>query len=159
MEDNANNYQFAVIEYYTDLLKYSYLKDNQDLGINARNKVIAKYNRLLQEEKVSEMRSYLTHIGNDEVLAASMAASYIFNLETSSPMLITYANTCVYIALRKQFLNIDADPLQIVSTFDPFIWNNDNIQTYANAVLEYNKCFAMLTRAMKSIKDQTQVKN
>lgn len=157
MKENINTYESELLDYYTDLIKHTYLKENTSLGINARNKIIAQYNRLMQEEKIADMNSLITRIGNKATLTAVSTTSYINTVEKNSPLLTVYANVRIYVALKKQFLNEEVDPLHVISTFDPTIWQHENIQNYANAALEYNKYELMLTNAMETILKQTQI--
>lgn len=157
MRENKELYENEILDYYTELIKTTYLKENQNLGINARNKVIAQYNRLMQEEKVANINSLITRIGNKETLSAISTAAYISTVESVSPLLHVYANVQIYVSIKSQFLNQSVDPLQVIATFDPSIWHNENIQNYANAALEYNKYSLMLNSAMDKINAQTRV--
>lgn len=66
MKENINTYETELLDYYTDLIKHTYLKENTSLGINARNKIVAQYNRLMQEEKIADINSLITRIGNKQ---------------------------------------------------------------------------------------------
>lgn len=157
MNENIDLYGTEILDYYTELVKTMYLKEDQTLGINARNKIIASYNRMMQAEKVAHINSLITRLGNDVTLTALSNLMYINTLDKSTPLLKTYATIKVYVALKTQFLSQSVDPLHVISTFDPDIWQNDNIQSYANAALEYNKYDALLSNATKRINDQTKV--
>ncbi len=157
MEENMKLYENEILDYYTELIKNTYLKESQGLGINARNKVIAQYNRLMQEEKVAHINSLVTRIGNEKTLAAISTAAYINTVEKNSPLLNVYANVKIYIAIKEQFLDNSVDPLQVIATFDPSIWQHENIQNYANSALEYNRYHSMLSGAMKKINEQTSI--
>lgn len=158
MEENKLIYENQILDYYTELIKNTYLKENPSLGINARNKVVAQYNRLMQAEKVAEINSLVTRIGNKETLAAVSTAAYIETVAKNSPLLNVYACIRVYVSIKTQFLNDEVDPLQVIATFDPSIWQHENIQNYANAALEYNKYKSMLSTAMTTINNQTNIK-
>lgn len=157
MEENIKLYENELLDYYTELIKTTYLKEDNTLGINARNKIIAQYNRLMQAEKIADINSLITRVGNKQTLTAVSTASYIDTIAKNSPLLNVYANVKIYVALKAQFLNQIVDPLHVISTFDPSIWKQENIQNYANAALEYNKYELMLTNAMNTIIKQTQV--
>lgn len=158
MKENIKLYEDELLDYYTELIKNTYLKENDTLGINARNKIIAQYNRLMQAEKIAEVNSLITRIGDTKTLTAVSTGAYISTVVKNSPLLNVYANVRIYVALKQQFYNEIVDPLQVISTFDPSIWQQENIQNYANAALEYNKYELMLTNAMKTIIEQTKVK-
>lgn len=157
MEENVKLYENELLDYYTELIKNTYLKENQSLGINARNKIIAQYNRLMQEEKIAEINSLITRVGNKQTLTAVSTAAYISTVAKNSPLLNVYANVKIYVAVKDQFLHELVDPLHVISTFDPTIWQHENIQNYANAALEYNKYELMLTNAMDTIIKQTNI--
>lgn len=157
MEENVKLYENELLDYYTELIKNTYLKENDSLGINARNKIIAQYNRLMQAEKIAEINSLITRVGNKQTLTAVSTAAYIGTVEKNSPLLNVYANVKIYVAVKEQFLHELVDPLHVISTFDPSIWQHENIQNYANAALEYNKYESMLTNAMNTIIKQTNI--
>ncbi|WOO87455.1 hypothetical protein RZE82_00520 [Mollicutes bacterium LVI A0039] len=157
MQENNKIYEIELLDYYTELLKNTYLKDNLNLGINARNKVTAQYNRLTQEEKVTEINSLVTRIGNEQTLATVSTAAYINTVSTNTRLLNVYSIIKIYVAIKAQFLNEVVDPLHIIATFDPTIWKHENIQDYANAALEYNRYQAMLLGAMNKINEQTKI--
>lgn len=158
MEENIKIYEQELLDYYTELIKNTYLKDSESLGINARNKINAKYNRLVAEENVAQMNSLVTRIGDTATVTAVSTAAYITTVEKNSPLLNVYAMIKVYVALKFQTSEALVDPLHVISTFDPSIWQHENIQNYANAALEYNKYEAMLTTALTKINNQTKIK-
>lgn len=158
MIENTNEYINEIFEYYTELIKITYLKEDQTLGINARNKVIANYNRMVTTEKIAYINGLITRIGNEEIIAHLATSAYINTVKNHSQLLNVYANIKIYVALKKVFDGYTIDPLHVISAFDPSIWQQENIQSYANAALEYNKYHSMLSNATKMINEQTNVK-
>ncbi len=159
MIENINQYEIEILDYYTELVKTKYLKENQNLGINARNKIIANYNRMMQAEKVAHISSLITCLGDEKTLTALSNSMYIQSLEGSTELLKTYATIKVFLAVKSQFLDENADPLQIIASFDSEIWQNDKIQEYANTALEYNRIEHRLTTAIVNINKQTKIGN
>lgn len=157
MEEHIKSYEDILLDYYTELIKNTYLKNNETLGINARNKVIAKYNRLIHAEKSAEIHSLVTRLGDSDTLTAASTAAYISTVAKNSPLLNVYADVKIYIELKRQISNLKVDPLYVISTFDPSIWQPENIQNYANAALEYNKYKQMLVKASNTIIEQTKI--
>lgn len=155
--ENKETQQNILIEYYTELIKTMYLKENQSLGINARNKIIAQYNRLIQAEKQAEIKSLITMLGNSNTLNAVYTAAYINDIQSISRFLDVYSVIKIYVAIKYQFLNQEVDPLQIIATFDPTIWKQENIEAYANSALEYNKYESKLSHAVQTINNRTKI--
>ncbi len=157
MQETTNKTQNDIIVYYTDLVKYTFLKENEKLGINARNKIIAKYNRLIQEEQKHEMNAEIIKIANFHTLESLSVATYIKAQDNVSELIKIYADIQVFICLKHQFHDQKVDPMQVLSVLDPTIWTSDNLQNYANVAHEYNKYKTMLSKAILNINKQTSI--
>lgn len=158
MDENKKEYEEMVFKYYSELIKCYFLKENESLGINARNKIVAQYNRILQPEKVSTIHSHILRIGNKHTIFTLATSTYISVSNYNSMHLPIYSYVQIYCALKLQFQNEKIDPMDIIATFNPQMWVNKDIQNYLSAALEYKVYYNALNDTISKINVQLKEK-
>ncbi len=127
-----------IFDYWIELIRITQIKDNENLGINAKNKAQAAYNKLIKVEKISEMNTLTLKYGEEKTIQTLRTIHYFMHSQESEDYLAMYGYMKLFCNLKKDILNIETYPLDVLAVYVNDIWETENLTKYKAAKEEFD---------------------
>lgn len=127
-----------VFDYWTDCMRVTHIKENENLTTQQKNKYENEYKKLVDVSKVSEMNTKTLKYAGINTVTALTTNSYILqNKADYNESIVLYSYSSIFAALKKDILNIELFPEDILMVYTNDISSSSNLKLLNTLKKEY----------------------